>query len=151
MRRLRKISAGETYTIIYLKLLLLSLRDEGKLYFEKVDETFVKELALMLDETEDDIALTLHYLERVGLLEVVSEDEYFLTELPNLIGTETDWIAKKRRYREQRKALADRTMSSACLSDVRQEVDTEIDTELKKDGEMEKDHSPPPHSFLWRI
>lgn len=95
----------------------------------------------MLDETEDDIALTLHYLERVGLLEVVTEDEYFLTELPNLIGTETDWAAKKRRYREQRKSLTDRTMSSNCLPNVRQEK--EIDIELEKDGEIEKDYVPP--------
>ena len=108
MKRLRKISAGGTYTIIYLKLLLLSLRDEGKLYFEKVDETFIKELALVIDETEDDIVLTLQYLERVGLLEVVSEDEYFLTELPNLIGSETDWVSKKRQYRKQIKQLTDR-------------------------------------------
>lgn len=142
MKRLRKISAGGTYTIVYLKLLLLSLRDEGKLYFEKVDETFIKELSLMLDETEDDIALTLHYLERVGLLEVVTEDEYFLTELPNLIGTETDWAAKKKRYREQRKLLSDRTMASTCLPDVRQEVEKDIDIELEKDGEMEKDNVP---------
>lgn len=79
MRRLRKISAGGTYTIIYLKLLLLSLRDQGEIYFEKADKTFIKEISLMLDETEDDIALTLHYLERVGLLEVVTEGECFLT------------------------------------------------------------------------
>lgn len=143
MKRLRKISAGGTYTIVYLKLLLLSLRDEGKLYFEKVDETFIKELSLMLDETEDDTALTLHYLERVGLLEVVTEDEYFLTELPNLIGTETDWAAKKRRYREQRKLLSDRTMSSTCLPDVRQEVEKDIDIELEKrwgDGKRQCPH-----------
>ena len=78
-----------------MKLLLLSLRDEGKLYFEKVDETFTKEMALVIDEMEDDIILTLQYLERVGLLEVLSEDEYFLIELPNLIGSETDWANKK--------------------------------------------------------
>lgn len=59
MRRLRKISAGGTYTIIYLKLLLLSLKDEDKPYFEKVAET------------EDDIMITLQYLERVGLIEVI--------------------------------------------------------------------------------
>lgn len=142
MRRLRKISAGGTYTIIYLKLLLLSLRDEGKLYFEKVDETFIKELALVIDEVEDDIALTLQYLERVGLLEVVTEDEYFLTELPNLIGTETDWAAKKRRYREQRKVLIDRTMSSSCLPDVRQEIEKEKEIDIEKEGEIEKDNVP---------
>ena len=144
MRRLRKISAGGTYTIIYLKLLLLSLRDEGKLYFEKVDESFIKELALVIDEAEDDIALTLQYLERVGLLEAITEDEYFLTELPNLIGTETDWAAKKRRYREQRKVLTDRTMSSPCLLGVRQEKEKEIDIELEKEGEKEKDKILPP-------
>ena len=135
MKRLRKISAGGTYTIIYLKLLLLSLRDEGKLFFEKVDETFIKELALVIDESEDDIALTLQYLERVGLLEAVTEDEYFLTELPNLIGSETDWAAKKRKYREQRKMLTDRTMSLSCLPDVRQEIEKEIDIEIDREGE----------------
>lgn len=55
MKRLRKISAGSTYTIIYLKLLLLSLKYEGKLCFEKVDDTFIQELSLIIDETEDDI------------------------------------------------------------------------------------------------
>ena len=137
MKRLRKISAGGTYTIIYLKLLLLSLRDEGKLYFEKVDETFIKELALVIDETEDDIVLTLQYLERVRLLEVVSEDEYFLTELPNLIGSETGWASKKRQYRKQIKQLTDRTMSSACLTDVRQDIEKEIEGEEKN-----RKHSP---------
>ena len=136
MKRLRKISAGGTYTIIYLKLLLLSLRDEGKLYFEKVDETFIKELALVIDETEDDIVLTLQYLERVGLLEVVLEDEYFLTELPNLIGSETGWASKKRQYRKQIKQLTDRTMSSACLTDIRQEI--EIDKEIEGEGKNRK-------------
>lgn len=139
MRRLRKISAGGTYTIIYLKLLLLSLRDEGKLYFEKVDETFAKELALVIDETEDDIMITLQYLERVGLIEVIAEDEYFLTELPALIGSETDWASKKRKYRGQRKELTGRTMSSNCLPNVRQEIEKEIGIELEKEGEIEKD------------
>ncbi|MGP1439884.1 MAG: phage replisome organizer N-terminal domain-containing protein [Treponema sp.] len=147
MRRLRKISAGGTYTIIYLKLLLLSLRDEGKLYFEKVDETFAKELALVIDETEDDIMITLQYLERVGLIEVIAEDEYFLTELPALIGSETDWASKKRKYREKRKELTGRTMSSNCLPNVRQEIEKEIDIELEKEGEIEKDKILPPTPY----
>jgi len=36
MKRLRKISAGGTYTIIYLKLLLLSLRDEGNCILKRL-------------------------------------------------------------------------------------------------------------------
>lgn len=141
MKRLRKLSGGDTYTIIYLKLLLLSLRDEGKLYFERVDENFVKELALTIDESEDDIQVTLRYLQSVGLLEILSDDEYFLTELPTLIGSETDWAVKKRRYREQRKQLTDRTMSLESPTDVRQEIEKDIDKdiELEKEGEGEKE------------
>ena len=36
IKRLRRISGGDTYTIIYLKLLLLLLKDEGKLYYDGV-------------------------------------------------------------------------------------------------------------------
>lgn len=68
MKGLKKISAGSTYTIIYLKLLLLSLKDEGKLYFEKVDETFIQELSLIIDETEDDILLNRQNLQKVDLI-----------------------------------------------------------------------------------
>ena len=80
IKRLRRISGGDTYTIIYLKLLLLSLKDEGKLYYDGVESDFIKELALTIDETDDDVMVTVNYLINQGLLEVVTEnDEYYLT------------------------------------------------------------------------
>ena len=100
IKRLRRISGGDTYTIIYLKLLLLSLKDEGKLYYDGVESDFIKELALTIDETDDDVMVTVNYLINQGLLEVVTEnDEYYLTEIPNLIGSET---ASTRRSRKSR-------------------------------------------------
>ena len=62
IKRLRKISGGDTYTIIYLKLLLLSLKDSGKLYYDGVETDFIKELALTIDEKEDDVMVTVNYL-----------------------------------------------------------------------------------------
>ena len=50
MKKIRKIAGGDTYTIIYLKLQLLSLKDEGLLYYEGVEPTFYEEMALALDE-----------------------------------------------------------------------------------------------------
>lgn len=50
IKKLRKISGGDTYVIIYQKLLLLSLRDNGKLFYEGVESDFTKEMALTLDE-----------------------------------------------------------------------------------------------------
>ena len=57
---------------------------------------FIKELALTIDETDDDVMVTVNYLISQGLLEVVKEnDEYYLTEMPNLIGSETAWAEEK--------------------------------------------------------
>ena len=82
IKRLRRISGGDTYTIIYLKLLLLSLKDSGKLYYDGVEINFIKELALTIDETEDDVMDTVNYLMAQGLMEIITEnDEYFLTKL----------------------------------------------------------------------
>ena len=101
IKRLRRISGGDTYTIIYLKLLLLSLKDEGKLYYDGVESDFIKELALTIDETDDDVMVTVNYLINQGLLEVVTEnDEYYLTEIPNLIGSETASTRRSRKSRE---------------------------------------------------
>ena len=147
IKRLRKISGGDTYTIIYLKLLLLSLKDEGKLYYDGVESDFIKELALTIDETDDDVMVTVNYLINQGLLEVVTEnDEYYLTEIPNLIGSETAWAEKKRRYRQNKQ----RTLSLMSPTNVRQEIeiekDIEIDKEIDKEreGEIEKDKKSTP-------
>ena len=149
MKRLRKISGGETYTIIYLKLLLLSLKNEGNLYFQQVDETFPKELALVLDETEDDIAVTLNYLLKVNLIETIETDEIFMTEIPSLIGFETEWAKKKREYRDKLKEDNVLDKSFPCPPEVRQEIEKEIEIELEKEGdiEIEKDNVLPHPRF----
>ena len=120
-----------------LKLLLLSLKDEGKLYYDGVESDFIKELALTIDETDDDVMVTVNYLINQGLLEVVTEnDEYYLTEIPNLIGSETAWAEKKRRYRQNKQ----RTLSLMSPTHVRQEIEIEKDIEIDKEreGEIEK-------------
>ena len=49
MKKLRRIAGGDTFTIIYLKMQLLSLRHEGKLYFEGVEDDFAEEIALEIE------------------------------------------------------------------------------------------------------
>ena len=50
IKKLRKIAGGDTYTIIYLKMLLVAMKQDGRLYFEGVEATFYDELALELSE-----------------------------------------------------------------------------------------------------
>lgn len=150
IKRLRKISGGDTYTIIYLKLLLISLKDSGKLYFDGVESNFVQELALTIDETDDDVSMTVNYLLNQGLLEVVSNnDEYFLTEIPCLIGSETDSTRRSRKSREQ-KVLQCNTnatlLQQKCNTEIDIEIDKEKDIELEKEKEREKE-SPAPSLY----
>lgn len=145
MKKLRRIAGGDTYTIIYLKLQLLSLNDEGLLHYEGVEPTFYEEMALALDEEPDNLRATLLFLENVGLLEKKNETEYLLTEVPFIIGSETDKAALMRRKREKDKAaltLEGGNNVTAKLPAVTN-CYTEKEREKEKEKELEKSESKP--------
>ena len=62
MKKLRKLAGGDTYTIIYLKMMLLSISAKGYLYYEGVEEDLCSELALDLDENTEDVKRAVAYL-----------------------------------------------------------------------------------------
>ncbi|NLZ67372.1 MAG: replisome organizer [Clostridiaceae bacterium] len=149
IKRLRRISGGDTYTIIYLKLLLLSLRDDGKLYYDGVETDFIKELALTIDETDDDVMVTVSYLVAQGLMEIIVEnDEYFLTEIPDMVGSETASTRRSRKSRQmkkEQKMLQCNTDATKCNGEIEKEIEIEI--ELEKEGERKNNATPHPHFF----
>ena len=132
IKRLRKIAGGDTYTIIYLKMLLRSIMSEGKLYFDGLEENFSSELALDLDESEENVQITVTYLLNSGLLEMRSEDEYYLPDTKDSTGCETAGAARVRKHRERQKALQ-------CNTDVTQ-VKQFCNVEIEKEKEKELEH-----------
>lgn len=131
IKRLRKIAGGDTYTIIYLKMLLRSIMSEGKLYFDGLEEDFAAEVALDLDESEENVQITITYLLNSGLLEMRSDDEYYLPDTKNSTGCETAVAARVRRHREKQKALQ-------CNADVTQ-VKHLCNGEIEKEKELDKE------------
>ena len=119
IKKLRTIAGGDTYTIIYLKLLLLSLENSGRLFYESLEETFAEELALIIDEDPKNVELTLNYLLSTGLMEAYSASETFLTRIPEMTGKETDKAAIMRRIREKekRKQIEEKDDESADSAD----------------------------------
>jgi predicted phage replisome organizer len=136
IKKLRKIAGGDTYTIIYLKLQLLSLTDEGKLFYEGIEDTFAEEMALAIDEEIENVKITLMFLEKNGLLERVDADEYTLLEVINSIGSESAVAERVRKHREKQKVLQ-------CNTDVTESnlLETKGNTEKEKeeDKEIDKD------------
>lgn len=136
-KKLRKMAGGSVYTIIYLKLILLSLREEGRLYFEEVDDSFAEELALEIDESVEDVKMTLMFLERVSLLEVIETDVIQLPVAVHNIGKETASAGRKRKQREREKNESV-TLSHASHKCVTTEL--EIEKDLKKDLPLKKEN-----------
>lgn len=135
MKKIRRIAGGDTYTIIYLKLQLLSLKDEGLLFYEGVEPTFYEEMALALDEDAENVKVTLIFLENMGLIKQQNEHEYILTEVPYLIGGESESAERVRRYRE-RKALQCNTPVTIGNTEIEKEIEKDIELEIE--GEKSK-------------
>lgn len=152
IKLLRKIAGGDTYTIIYLKILLLSLENDGKVYFDGVATSFAEEIALEIDEDAENVGVCMKFLEQKGLLVYESEDEMDLTALPEMIGSESESARRMRKHR-QNKVLQEKTsqcdtLPSQCDKNVTTEIEKEkeIDKELEieKDQEQENRRGPSP-------
>lgn len=125
IKKLRKIAGGDTYTIIYLELQLLSLTNNGVLVFEGIEDDFIEELALTIDEDVDNVRLTVSYLMKHGLIEEIHEDEYALVETMNNIGSETASTIRSRRSREKQKMLQCNTDATNCNIEIDKEKEIE--------------------------
>lgn len=136
IKKLRKIAGGDTLTIIYLKMMLASLRDNGRLHYEGVEDSFYEELALELDEDPENVKLTVLYLQKVGLIQEISEAEAFLTQIPECIGSETAKAELMRKSRARKRVLESGNNVTAALPRVT-ECSPEIDIEIEKDIDIE--------------
>lgn len=130
IKKLRKIAGGDTYTIIYLKLQLLAMKNDGKLIFENVEEDFASEMALELDEDVENVKVTLMYLEKNNLIETISRDEFLLPEVLEVIGSETASAIRVREHRERKKTLQCNNDVTSC---------NEVVTDLKQKCSVEKE------------
>ena len=155
IKRLRRIAGGDTLTIIYLKMLCRSLKDNGKLYYDGLDNDFVSELAMDIDEDTENVQITVNYLIKTGLLEQIDEVEYTLKDAESNTGTETAVAARVRKHRERQKALQCNTDVTAVKQlgnvEIEKEKDKEIDKEKEEEIEEEKKEERPSSSKILKL
>ena len=130
MKLLRKIAGGDTHTIIYLKMMLISLEDGGHIYYDGLADNLAEEIALVIDENVEDIKITLIFLESKGLLTRKNDRDYFLEQVPEMVGSETASTRRSRKHRELT-ALHCNTIATTCNGDI--DIEKDIDTEIEKD------------------
>lgn len=131
IKKLRRIAGGDTFTIIYLKLMLLSLKNNGLIELDGLEPTVEEEIALILDEEIDNVRITLSYLRQAKLIEDVSAISIFLVDVPTLTGKETDSAERKRKQREREK-IQNVTLSQVGHKCVMPELELEKEIDKKK-------------------
>lgn len=141
IKKLRKMAGGDTYTIIYLKMQLIAMKNDGVLKWTGLESNFAAELALDLDEEEDNVSITLSYLLSCGLAETDDDVNYFLPYSISNTGSETASTQRSRECRARQKMLQCNTDATA----LQQTCNGEIEKEIEKDKEIEKSKSNRPH------
>lgn len=129
MKLLRKIAGGDTHTIIYLKMMLISLEDGGHIYYDGLADNLAEEIALVIDENVEDIKITLIFLESKGLLTKKSDRDYFLEQVPEMVGSETASTRRSRKHREL-KGLHCNTIATTCNGDIEKDIDIDIEKDV---------------------
>ena len=146
IKKLRKMAGGDTYTIIYLKMQLLSLKKGGYLEYSGLEDEFYKEIALDIDEDEINVQVTIQYLLSCGLLETSDSIEYKLPFVQDNLGSETASTRRSRKSRENaQKALQCNSgatecniLQQNCNVEIDIEKDIDIDKEIDKESIKEK-------------
>ena len=142
IKKLRRIAGGDTYTVIYLKLQLLSLKNNGALIYEGIEPTFEEEMALDIDEDLDNVKITIAFLKANGLLDETDQDHYVMTETIQCIGSESASAARVRKHRELKaqKQQALQCNTQVTNSNIEIEKREKIkDKELERELEIEKE------------
>ena len=136
IKKLRKMAGGDTFTIIYLKMQLLSLQKGGYLEYSGLEDEFYKEIALDIDEDEVNVQVTIQYLLSCGLLETTDNIEYLLPFVKHNLGSETASTRRSRKSRENAQKMLQCNSNEADCNKLQQNcnVDIEKDTETEKEN-----------------
>ena len=108
---------GVAYVNFYLKLLLKSLKDDGYLIRfvgTRLIPYDVKSLARLTNTDTDTVRVAMELFKQVGLVELMESGEIYMSQIDEMIGSETQ--AAKR----MRKLRAKQSLENQGLDDVKQ-------------------------------
>lgn len=128
---------GIKYSNFYLKLCLKSLKTDGKL-IRLIGETLIpydiNSLSKLTGVDFDTVRSAMLLFEKIGLIKILDGGEIYLSQINELIGSETDKAQLMRRLRAQKKVNGNNVtkMLPYIEIDIEKEKDIEKEVELKE-------------------
>ena len=99
VKTMESMRGGYKYTLILLKLYLLSLRDEGRLRFSKDIPYDAKKLSKLTGFSKTEVENALKLFQEFDLIEVLNNGTIYMTNIQNYIGISSNESDRKREYR----------------------------------------------------
>ncbi|WP_440971963.1 phage replisome organizer N-terminal domain-containing protein, partial [Megamonas funiformis] len=121
------------YSNFYLKLCLMSINDNGML-IRRVGEMYIpydiKRLSELTNINSDTIMIAINLLKKLGLLEVLDNGAFYLNQVKNMVGSESESAKRVRKHRNKTKALqcneTETQKKQLCNKSVTQNETTDI-------------------------
>ena len=130
---------GKDYCLFYLKLCLKSLRNNGVLIRNVGNMLIpydVKKLSEITRTEIDTVRVAMECFKKIGLVEILDNGEIYLTQLENMVGSETKWAKYKQK---QRKLENVQNLSIDSPKNVH--IEKEKEKDIEKDIEKEEKSS----------
>lgn len=141
---------GEKYSLFYLKLCLKSLKTNGILV-RNVGEMLIpydiKKLAEITRTDVDTVRVAMELFKNISLIQILDNGEIYLTQLKNMVGSESKWAEKKRIQRAKKTEELpspggnneDKKEGEDNVLDMSKKCPREIETDIEKEKEKEID------------
>ena len=154
LNKLRRMPKGDTYVIIYQKLLLRAILETDKLYYDGVEEDLATELAYEIDEDVDAVKVTVDFLTKNKLMFQTGDNEYILIAASELAGKESDSASRMRRHRQAalRAGESDPLLNERHnVTDERHNVQKcDVEKEIESESEPESEKESESYSYLYQ-
>ncbi|UIB81223.1 replisome organizer [Flyfo myovirus Tbat2_7] len=135
IKKARKLAGGDTMVVIYQKMMLSSLENNGVLYYEGVLKNLYEELSLLIDEDVEKVEMTVSFFVNCGLIQIDENQNIEMSQVSALVEQETNWARYKREQRKIKKL--DNVQNMSNDSPIEKEKEKELEKELEQDTEKD--------------
>ena len=137
---------GKEYSLFYLKLCLKSLRTNGVL-IRRVGNMLVPydhtKLGELTKTHPDTVMVAMNLLINIGLVQKLENGELYLTQVENMIGSQSKSAFKKQQQRLTKKSetplIEGGQRVDNCPPDIEKEIELEKDIELETEIEIKQE------------
>lgn len=137
LKILESMKDGYLYSNILLKLYLRSLKNDGKLVVNDRIPYNAEMLASVTGHQVGTVKQALSIFKELGLIEILENGAIYMLDIQNFIGRGSSEADRKREYRQR--IESDRTNVQTNLRQISEKSPPEIEIELEKNIEIEKE------------